>query len=469
MVVKSIKSTMLIVLVAVLVAFGLAACTSGETGKEGSGQSADPGGEKQPADNGENKTDGGDETKPAADDNANEAYKNIDLKFYVQWVPTEQQLDKYKRAGDAWVKDHGGTFTIVNAPDWAQHNSKLLTLIATGDSPDISTTSYYDIPEMIVKNAFLPIDDYLDPNNHYTDVNLIDAAYKWNNKRYGFTSKVPDTVIVMYNKTLFKENGLKTPTELYNEGKWDWDSFREAAIALTQDTNNDGKTDQWGYGSWMDDIFFITNGVPDLIKMSEDGKVTPATDDPKFVEGVQFLQDLNLKDKVVYPDQWGNPEGFKNRKVAMMADRNWVLAPLIEQGFKDEWDVVPLPRGRSAENMVNYVGPGGAAIVSGSKHPEAAAKFIQDYLLKVYDEDGKNPKYTGIWKGWTPEQQQIFDDMSKNLTAVTPKYAGFGQLDSHKTNFFAEIKDQGKSISSTIEKFNPLFQAQIDMTMSNKQ
>ncbi|BBH25064.1 hypothetical protein Back11_64090 [Paenibacillus baekrokdamisoli] len=460
---RSISHYARMFVIAMVVVLGLSACTGGETNNKGGG--------KATASNDEQKS--GEEAQTKTEDNkskaADEVYKNIDLKFYVQWVPTDQQLAKFKKAGDAWVKDHGGTFTIVNAPDWSQHNSKLLTLIATGDSPDISTSSYPDIPKMAVNNAFLPIDDYLDSNNPYSDANLTDAAFKWGNKRYGFATNSPGMVVIIYNKTLFKENGLQTPTELYQEGKWNWDTFREAAIALTQDANNDGKTDQWGYGSWMDEIFFVTNGVPDLIKMSDDGKVMPTTDDPKFVEAAQFVQDLTVKDKVVFPDQWGGSEGFKNRKIAMMADRSWVLAPIIEQGFKDEWDVVPLPQGRSAEALVNYVGPGGASVVSGSKHPEAAAKFIQEYLLKQYDEEEKNPVYTGVWQGWTPEQQQLFAEMSTKLTAVTPKYIGFGELDSHKTNFFNEIKNQGKSVSSTIAKYNPLFQAQIDLTMSSKE
>ncbi|MFD0712622.1 extracellular solute-binding protein [Paenibacillus sp. GCM10027626] len=458
---RSIGLYVKMIALALIAVLSLAACSSGETNKPGNGGTATSDAGQQPGKEAEKEKENED-VNQASD----EKYKNIDLKFYVQWVPTEQQLAKFNKAGDAWVKDYGGSFTIINAPDWSQHNSKLLTLIATGDSPDISTSGSADIPEMLVKNAFMPIDEYLNSNNPYSDVKLTDAAYKWGDKRYGFSTNAPDVVVLMYNKTMFKENGLATPTELYQEGKWNWDTFREAAIALTQDTNNDGKTDQWGYGSWMDEVFFITNGVPDLIKVAEDGKVSPATDDPRFVEAAEFLQDLTLKNKVVFPEQWGGPEGFKNRKIAMMIDRSWVLAPIINQGFQDEWDVVPLPKGRSAEAHVNYVAPGGASVVTGSKHPEAAAKFIQEYLLKAYDDEAKNPVYPDIWQGWSPEQQQLFADMNANLAAVTPKYQGFGQLDGHKTNFFDEIKNQGKSVSSTVEKYNPLFQAQIDLTMS---
>lgn len=444
--------------VAMVVVLILAACSK-ETGNSGKDGNVKPSGEQQSSNP--------EQTKQPEENKADdEKFKNIDLTFYVQWVPTEDQLAKFNKAGDAWVKDHGGTFTIVNAPDWSQHNSKLVTLIATGDSPDITTAGSADIPEMIVKNAFLPIDEYLMSDNPYSDTNMTDAAFKWGDKRYGFTTNAPDMVVVMYNKTMFSNNGLPTPSELYAQGNWNWDTFREAAITLTQDLDSDGSTDQWGYGSWMDEVFFLTNGVTDLIKVADDGKVTPSTDNPKFVEAAQFIQDLASKDKVVFPDQWGGSEGFKNKKIAMIIDRSWVMASIINQGFNDEWDVVPLPKGRSAESHVNYVGPGGAAVASGSKHPEAAAKFIQEYLLKAYDDEAKNPVYNDVWQGWSPEQQKLFDDMKANLPAVLPKYIGFGQFDSHKTNFFSEIKNEGLSVSSAIEKYNPLFQAQIDLTMS---
>ncbi|MBZ5798073.1 extracellular solute-binding protein, partial [Burkholderia contaminans] len=35
-----------------------------------------------------------------------------------------------------------------------------------------------------------------------------------------------------YNKKVFKEAGVKTPQEYYDEGKWNWDAFEEVTSKL---------------------------------------------------------------------------------------------------------------------------------------------------------------------------------------------------------------------------------------------
>lgn len=40
-------------------------------------------------------------------------------------------------------------------------------------------------------------------------------------------------MLIYYNKDLFLEKGLKTPTELYKEGNWNYEEFLKAARSLT--------------------------------------------------------------------------------------------------------------------------------------------------------------------------------------------------------------------------------------------
>jgi multiple sugar transport system substrate-binding protein len=51
----------------------------------------------------------------------------------------------------------------------------------------------------------------------------------------------PGPAMFYYNKDLFDKAGIAYPTF-----DWNWDKMREAANALTLDTNGDGKLDQWG-------------------------------------------------------------------------------------------------------------------------------------------------------------------------------------------------------------------------------
>jgi ABC-type glycerol-3-phosphate transport system substrate-binding protein len=95
---------------------------------------------------------------------------------------------------------------------------------------------------------------------------------KYNGKHYGVTSGA-EPMVVFYNKTMFENNGIKTPTEYYKEGKWDWNALKEVGIKLTQDTDKDGTIDQWGFMTWEPLITFLITNDTDLLKKGEKGQI----------------------------------------------------------------------------------------------------------------------------------------------------------------------------------------------------
>ena len=56
---------------------------------------------------------------------------------------------------------------------------------------------------------------------------------------------------------MLEDAGLQNPNELYANGEWTWEKWREYLIALTQDTDGDGVIDVYGFGSRTD--FLVQN------------------------------------------------------------------------------------------------------------------------------------------------------------------------------------------------------------------
>lgn len=65
---------------------------------------------------------------------------------------------------------------------------------------------------------------------------------------------IAQPVVVYFNRGLFDAAGVDYPTT-----GWTWNDFMEKARALTQDTDGDGQTDQWGFinNSWPPPYIFV--------------------------------------------------------------------------------------------------------------------------------------------------------------------------------------------------------------------
>jgi len=119
-----------------------------------------------------------------------------------------------------------------------------------------------------------------------------------------------DPNFIVWNKTYIEELGFPSLYELYENGEWTWEKFREIAIAATQDTDGDGKIDKWGLG-WQggnDDLnvfhamnFVFSNGgqVADFV----DGRYVFMSDQPAMLETLELMRDL-VERKVFHPQHY---------------------------------------------------------------------------------------------------------------------------------------------------------------------
>lgn len=126
---------------------------------------------------------------------------------------------------------------------------------------------------------------------------------------------IAQPVVTYYNRALFDEAGLEYPSP-----DWTWDDFMEYATTLTQDTDGDGTTDQWGFinNGWPPPYIFIWQAGGELI--SDDFTSVPI-DSPEFLEGFEFYLNTAYNPEVspspeIIAEQ-GFGEMFKAGDIAM--------------------------------------------------------------------------------------------------------------------------------------------------------
>jgi multiple sugar transport system substrate-binding protein len=236
------------------------------------------------------------------------------------------------------------------------------------------------VPRFVGAGSFLALDGFID-GDYALDTEIYLPGMlepgQWEGQQW-LLPKDFSPLGVYYNKEVFDEYGVAYP-----EPGWTWDDMLETAQALTKDTDGDGNTDLWGIqliANWTTGFeYFVAAAGGSLI--SEDGtQFVGYMDSPETIEAVQLYSDLYNVHQVAPPPAdfslWkgGNAE-FANGNAAMLLDGRWP-----QGGLKDNPNIdlglVGVPAGAEKANVLFW---GGFGIFAGTKHPEAAWRFLSFY------------------------------------------------------------------------------------------
>ncbi len=235
--------------------------------------------------------------------------------------------------------------------------------------------------------SYFNIEKYYDPDKYFP---VAMKSVRYRGKFFG----LPDSgspVAIIYNKDLFDRYNTGHPDKPkleYPCAKWNWEDFRHAAKALTQDCDGDGRTDVFGAS-----IGFHRNRFPIYVwqhggEVISKDKKRCLMDSPEAIAGIKLMHDILWVDKSA-PAASTLIEGiiepiesvfFMEQRIAMMLTTRYAYSKLLKKGksLKEfEWDVAPPPKG-PAGNVSVYIGCGWM-ISAKTRHPQEAwrlAKFL---------------------------------------------------------------------------------------------
>ncbi len=257
---------------------------------------------------------------------------------------------------------------------------KLLTLISSGEAPDILYINEF-VFAFAEKGVLEPLDEYIENDEEFDLSQFYEGLIeplKWEDKLYGLPQEVSPFVIY-YNKDMFDEAGIPYPTD-----DWTKEEFLEIAKKLT---NPEEKI--YGYrhpgSDWFDQYlgWMSREGVSFY---SEDLK-SLALDTPQTLDALQFLNDMVHVEKVS-PDPAsiqamgkGFDALFRNQKVAMDSAGLWMLPTYEAEPLDFEWDVVRMPKG--SDNQNTKAGVLNWSISKDSENKDAAWDIVKYFVGPV--------------------------------------------------------------------------------------
>ena len=340
----------------------------------------------------------------------------------------EDMIDQYEDAYPGVTVD----YISVAADDFA---TKLQTMIASKKTPDV----FYLQPEKVMPYAdaglIADLSDYVDDNEVFDAANVWAKAidmYRYDGTTpgegavYGLPKDIGPFALA-YNKDLFDAAGITAPTA---DDPWTWDEYLDAAKQLT---SGDGADKVYGSTPFSVESAVWSNGADWLNADHTEVTVT----DPKFVEALQWVADLNLVEHVVpSPEEQtalGDYQRFVDGKVAMMGIGPWNQGGLWNDA-SFTWDIMPWPVSPSTGDEAIWYGGIGFAVSNSSKDIEDASNLA---AFLAFNEGAQR---TNIEKG---QAIPNLIDMTEN------EYLTSDAAPANKAEFIRIIEDYGRRATQT--------------------
>lgn len=311
-------------------------------------------------------------------------------------------------------EEHPGIKVKMDLIPWSDIEVKVLTQLAGGVTLDVPHTFHLATHTFALKGAILPIDEQfasqpIPASDFFPEL----ETWKWRGHLWGLPyGNAPG--YMGYNPKVMKEAGLKTPTELFKEGKWNIQAFHEYAEKLTKGT---GAGKQFGTQNFGQFSIRIT---PSMWIWGYGGDVWNKDQtetliaEPPAIEAWEMLASYVHKGWAPTADEvQGLSRSAVWDKVIMQYASRWTLKLTLEEGkpanaYCVAWFTFP--------NGKAYVrtAPNGWSVSATSKHKMEAWEFV-----RWQTDSGQKMLIGGSWT--LPTRRSLMRDKVFTET-INPQY-----------------------------------------------
>lgn len=377
----------------------------------------------------------------------------VDFRGYRDWQ-TDKEFSDFATGIAKFKQDYPGVEVKTSVGGGYGYDKDMVVAVAAGDVWDLQyAQDSLGVPSSAVQGLVEPLDKYIDWSDPFYDKKFMDL-WKLGDHYYGIGNKgFQDFLFLWYKRSDFESAGLKTPYELYKEGRWNFDSALDAARVLTKyDEKGNGKQVLF-FTSAFD--YYSSQGIVPYIFNNNDGKLTLNIDTPEMRDYLQYVYEMGYKLKSV---------NVKGGQV--------VLQPMFTTYFGDDshiskWssegrEIVPLPTkdGKAHTYMHdNYL-----TVPKGAKNKQAAV-ILAKYVCQAREQYMN----TAIEKTLSPEQFKLYNELTSDFNVARINFPGIDNFlsVSNAKGEAVKIVTEGKPVSSFIDEMKERIQPQVDLYNAN--
>lgn len=425
---------------------------------------------------------------------AGENYKDIKVDTKIKWMawwdiqeasPAVEVFKKLygtpenKPKGYESVADEN-VFVNVKVSSYADRYTSLSKLVQSDDSPDCFPFEICNYPYSVYQNLFQPLDGIIDfTTDDWADYKEAIDKFNWGGKNYCPIMSLVPTSFLWYRKSTVEEAGLDDPWELYESGKWTWETFLTMARKFSDPDN--GKYVLDGYHP--ENNFVCTTGTP-LIAL-EGGKLVSHLNDANIEKCLDMLRSFdNTQEQLRYPrdidnnwspsyPEWINGNTLFFEDGTWRYEETWRLYKKKQKWDDDEINFVPFPQMDGSDKYYQSMKQDSIMLVAGSKNIDGYKAWIYANLVASNDPEIQKAgrEQSKAEYDWTDTLLDRLDTM-KDPTAFTGVFDfknGIGQDIAGTDNQDNPVEQLTKGPYMTGESytsFREQYQGQIDARLA---
>jgi ABC-type glycerol-3-phosphate transport system substrate-binding protein len=362
-----------------------------------------------------------------------------------------------QRVIDAFAKVHPEIkvkVQAIQAADWKDFFTKILTMVAAGTPPDVVYVAT-EGAQLFAEKLAHPLDEYLrrdaaDMKEYFADVHpsLVEAfMYK------GSLFQLPidwNAANMYYNTSALQQAGLERPAD-----NWTQVDFRNSLAAMRKARPQDftpyywtnrlfGGVVPWLYandtsflkeskstgGEWLWDSFYAQDPSRGL-RSGGYQWLEPNADDPRVYESFDYLRGLVKDGLGVRPEEGGGNSLvglFASNRIGMTPAGGYWVEGLHEAGMKEgDFDVQFFPRWRTQRHQF---GTAGYAIMKTAKDKDAAWEWLKfasslEAMRLVFPTPNTTPARRSmvneqLYAGRGPKHWKVFYDTLDKFPTTGP-------------------------------------------------
>lgn len=273
-------------------------------------------------------------------------------------------------------------------------DTKLLTMIASGDGPDIiRVNSYEELPSFVTRGILMPLDEYFNQSENVNEEDWFDVTnlYRFDGSTrgqgpiYGFLKDWSVDNGLWINKKVFQEAGEPLPSDTE---PMTWDEF--AALAKRLTVKNGNNIERFGLVTpftipTLLEAKLASNGYS---MWSEDYKASTLNSDATQ-EALKYWYDLQSSGAMASTLHPASDGGIGHNMLAegttaMVMAGYWLSAYYRENAdanITEDLMFIPGPVQNKGENYNVCLAAIGAGVFSGSKHPKEAYELLEFMMM----------------------------------------------------------------------------------------
>jgi hypothetical protein len=290
---------------------------------------------------------------------------------------------------ELFEQKYGGEITVYTTT-WNWRFDDLSTYVLGGEGVDFfagdDEASY---PKGVVNGMFQPVNDYINIDDPIWDASRSGMeASKFGDKYYALVNSVNSRFVLAYSINTIEENGLEDPYEQWQNGEWNWDTFKASLLDFC-----DAENEMYGLDGWyFERGLFCTTGVPMVSNV--DGQLVCNINTPEVEKVMNFGYDLWQNGLVLDKSLFKYTEspqymGEGKELFYVVGYYSFTQSPEVwpTKIPPEDLRIVPVPCPAGQETQYTTTRLDGYSLLKGASNPEGVVALTYCDIIGIADEN----------------------------------------------------------------------------------